>query len=186
MMKLTSTLLLLAFSVAPIAAQGQGRARARDTGVPPGLMPPPGLCRVWYNGTPPGRQPRPVSCREAERIASRSRNARVIYSDRWGRNDRYFDADRNGDWDASRYYRRDDRRRPQRLGRNDRIYRGTDNRYNCRRDDGTTGLIVGGISGGVLGNIIAPGGSKTIGTIIGAAAGAAIGKAVDDGDIVCR
>jgi hypothetical protein len=68
-------------------------------------------------------------------------------------------------WDASRYYRRDDRRyRPERLGRNDRIYRGSDNRYYCKRDDGTTGLIVGGISGAVLGTIIAPGESKVLGT----------------------
>ena len=41
---------------------------------------------------------------------------------------------------------------PYPLSRNDRIYRGSDNRYYCRRDDGTTGLIVGGIGGGVLGN----------------------------------
>jgi len=90
-------------------------------------------------------------------------------------------------WDASRYYRRDDwRYRPRRLGRNDYIYRGSDNRYYCRRDDGTTGLIVGGITGGVLGQIIAPGGAKTLGAIIGAGAGALIGRAIDDGDIVCR
>ena len=50
----------------------------------------------------------------------------------------------------------------------------------------TTGLIIGGISGGVLGHIIAPGGSKTLGTIIGAGAGALIGRAIDDGDVVCR
>ena len=56
----------------------------------------------------------------------------------------------------------------------------------CRRDDRTTGLIIGGISGGGLGNIIAPGGSKTLGTIIGAGAEALLGKAIDDGDIVCR
>jgi hypothetical protein len=100
--------------------------------------------------------------------------------DRWDRRtDRY--------WDPVPYYRRDDRRyHPRRLGRNDRIYRGSDNRYYCRRDDGTTGLIIGGISGGVLGHIIAPGGSKTLGTIIGAGAGALIGRAIDDGDIVCR
>ena len=49
---------------------------------------------------------------------------------------------------------RDDRRyRSYRLGRIDRIYRGSDNRYYCRRDDGTTGLIVGGIAGGLLGNL---------------------------------
>jgi len=90
-------------------------------------------------------------------------------------------------WDASKHYRHDERRyHPRHLGRNDRIYRGSDNRYYCKRDDGTTGLIVGGITGGVLGNVIAPGGSKTIGTIAGAGLGAIIGKAIDDGDIVCH
>jgi hypothetical protein len=90
-------------------------------------------------------------------------------------------------WDASRHYRRDDRRyRVRRLGREDRIYRGSDNRYYCKRDDGTSGLIIGGLAGGVLGNVIAPGGSKTIGTIAGAGIGAIIGKTIDDGEIVCR
>ncbi|GAA4765088.1 hypothetical protein GCM10023219_07340 [Stakelama sediminis] len=72
------------------------------------------------------------------------------------------------------------------LGRGDRIYRGQDGRYYCKRDDGTTGAIVGGIGGGVLGNLIAPGGSKTLGTIIGAAGGALIGQQVDKGDIKCK
>ena len=123
----------------------------------------------------------------------RREDRRDLREDRWDRRedrrdrreDRY-DA-RNGYWDPARYYRRDDRRYgPRRLGRSDRVYRGSDNRYYCRRDDGTTGLIVGGISGGVLGHIIAPGGSKTLGTILGAGAGALIGRAIDDGDIVCR
>jgi hypothetical protein len=109
--------------------------------------------------------------------------------DRWDRRedrrDR-VDAYNAGYWDAARYYKRDDRRyRPRRLGRGDSIYRGSDNRYYCRRDDGTTGLIVGGIAGGVLGQIIAPGGSKTLGAIIGAGAGALLGRAVDDG-VECR
>jgi uncharacterized protein YcfJ len=47
-------------------------------------------------------------------------------------------------------------------------------------------LIVGGIAGGVLGNIIAPGGSKTLGTIIGVGAGAVIGREIDRGDVECR
>ncbi len=130
--------------------------------------------------------------------------ARGHYEDRWDRRDEKRDrkdarkdarenrriaerAYRQGYYDASRDYRQDDRRyRPRRLGRNDVVYRGSDNRYYCRRDDGTTGLILGGIAGGALGNIIAPGGSKTLGTIIGAGAGAIIGKKVDDGDILCR
>jgi hypothetical protein len=133
-----------------------------------------------------------MNCRDAERVAARNRYARVIYGDAaWRYDDRYsYRDDRyapGGYWDPAPYYRQDNRRYgPRRLGRNDRIYRGSDNRYYCRRDDGTTGLIVGGISGGVLGNIIAPGGSKILGTIIGAGAGALIGKAIDDGDIVCR
>lgn len=94
---------------------------------------------------------------------------------------------RRGYWDASRYHRQNDRAyRPRRMNRNDRIYRGSDNRYYCRRDDGTTGLIVGGVSGAVPGSIIVPGGSKVLGTIIGAGAGAPIGRAIDNGDIVCR
>jgi hypothetical protein len=32
-------------------------------GIPPGHLPPPGQCRVWYAGVPPGRQPPPGSCR---------------------------------------------------------------------------------------------------------------------------
>ena len=90
-------------------------------------------------------------------------------------------------YDAARYYvPYDTRYRSRRLYRNDRVYRGMDDRYYCRRDDGTTGLIVGGIAGGVLGQIIAPGGSKTLGAIIGAGAGALIGREIDRGDVECR
>jgi hypothetical protein len=124
---------------------------------------------------------------------AKGKDRRDKYEDRWDRREDRQDRRearyeaRNGYWDAARYYKRDDRRYgPRRLGRNDRVYRGSDNRYYCRRDDGTTGLIVGGIGGAVLGHIIAPGGSKTLGTIIGAGAGALIGRAIDDGDMVCR
>ncbi len=89
-------------------------------------------------------------------------------------------------WYADRYYRSGEAYRPRVLGVDDRIYRGRDGRYYCKRDDGTTGLIVGGIAGGVLGNVIAPGGSKTLGTILGAAGGALIGRAIDRDEVVCR
>lgn len=105
--------------------------------------------------------------------------------DRYDRREDYYDRD--GYWDAARYYRKDDRRyRAVRLGRNDRIYRGSDNRYYCKRSDGTAGLIIGGISGGVLGSVIAPRGSKTVGAIIGGGLGAILGKMANDDDIVCR
>lgn len=40
----------------PLQQRGQPR-------IPPGHMPPPGKCRVWYPGTPPGHQPPPGDCR---------------------------------------------------------------------------------------------------------------------------
>lgn len=72
------------------------------------------------------------------------------------------------------------------IGENDYIYRDSDGRYYCKRDDGTTGTIVGAIAGGVLGNIIAPGGSKTLGTILGGAGGALAGRAIDKNDVRCE
>ena len=89
------------------------------------------------------------------------------------------------------YDRPVDRRGPPRHARrpirdNDQIYRDRDGRYYCKRDDGTTGTIVGAIAGGVLGNVIAPGGSKTLGTILGGAGGALAGRAIDRNDINCE
>lgn len=91
-----------------------------------------------------------------------------------------------GGYDAGRYYRENPRQRERRLSYNERIYRGQDGRYYCRRSDGTTGLIVGAIVGGVLGNQIAPGGSEVLGTILGAGAGALAGQAIDRGEARCR
>ncbi len=91
-----------------------------------------------------------------------------------------------GRYYADRYYRDGRYYRPVRLTRNDRIYRGYDNRYYCRRSDGTTGLIIGGIAGGLIGNQIDRGGSGILGTILGAGAGAAIGNSIDRGQVVCR
>ena len=80
---------------------------------------------------------------------------------------------------ADDYYRDGRYYRDTRLTANDRIYRGRDNRYYCRRSDGTTGLIIGAGAGALLGNAIAGRGSNTLGTILGAVAGGAIGREVD-------
>lgn len=103
-------LILVGVTAAPAFAQGRGRSKQ---GVPPGHLPPEGLCRVWYRGVPPGRQPSPTRCREAERIASRDRNARVYSRDR-GRMD---ERDRSNPVDIWRDRGGDDRRRPSTDGR---------------------------------------------------------------------
>lgn len=95
-------------------------------------------------------------------------------SDRYGGG---YGYDRPGTYSGTRY---------RTLGDNDYIYRDNEGRYYCKRDDGTTGTIVGAIAGGVLGNIIAPGGSKTLGTILGAGGGALAGRAIDRNDIRCE
>src|SRR3546814_14288512 len=95
----------------------------------------------------------------------------------------YDDGYRGGDgggWYADDHYR-DGNYRERRLGRNDRVYRGRDGRYYCKRSDGTTGLILGGIAGSALGNVIAPGDSKTLGNILGAIGGADAGRATGQG-----
>ena len=91
-----------------------------------------------------------------------------------------------GGYDASRYYNDHPRYRERNLRNQDRVYRANDGRYYCRRNDGTTGLIVGAIAGGVLGNLIAPGGSKTLGTILGGSGGAIAGQAISKRDARCR
>jgi hypothetical protein len=93
---------------------------------------------------------------------------------------------RYGGYYADNYYRAGDYYRPRPLGVNDRIYRGRDNRYYCRRSDGTTGLVLGALGGGVLGNVIAPGGSKTIGSILGGGLGAVLGSSIDRNNVTCR
>jgi hypothetical protein len=89
-------------------------------------------------------------------------------------------------WHAENFHVDNRRYRPRVLGYNDPIWRGYDNRYYCRRSDGTTGLIVGGLAGGTLGNVIAPGGSKLLGSIIGGTLGAVLGQSADRGRVVCR
>lgn len=91
------------------------------------------------------------------------------------------------DYDASRYYRDDPRYPERRLTAQDEVYRGSDGRYYCKRSDGTTGLIVGGAGGAILGNLIDGGHSRTAGTLIGGALGALLGRSVDQNtDVRCR
>jgi uncharacterized protein YcfJ len=99
--------------------------------------------------------------------------------DRYGYNNRQRDG-----YYADRRDRRE--RRARYLAENDQIYRDNNGNYYCKRSDGSTGTIAGAIAGGVLGNIIAPGGSKTLGTVLGAAGGALAGNAIDKNNVRCE
>jgi hypothetical protein len=58
-------------------------------------------------------------------------------------------------------------------------WQGEDGRAYCRRSDGTTGLVVGGGAGALVGRGIDGGRNRGAGTIIGAIAGAIVGSAVE-------
>lgn len=58
-------------------------------------------------------------------------------------------------------------------------WQGEDGRSYCRRSDGTTGLIVGGGAGALVGRGIDSRGRRGTGTIIGAIAGALVGSAIE-------
>jgi hypothetical protein len=84
-MRIPAALLIVATTVLGSACttvyRGERSVAHRGSqGIPPGHLPPPGSCRVWYEGRPPGRQPAPTSCRDAKRAAAGQRGARVIYS----------------------------------------------------------------------------------------------------------
>ena len=70
---------------------------ALNLGVPPGHLPPPGLCRVWVSGTPPGRQARARSCDGIE--ATAPAGSMILYrptDDRDHVEARYVDGERPG------------------------------------------------------------------------------------------
>jgi Glycine zipper 2TM domain len=120
--------------------------------------------------------------RECEREIARARR------EDW-RNWNRYDWNRpaaGGYYYADDYYRDGRYYREYTLSRNDRIYRGRDGRYYCRRSDGTTGLIVGAGIGALIGNSLDNGRSSLLGTLIGAGAGAAIGAQIDRGSVRCR
>jgi hypothetical protein len=75
---------------------------------------------------------------------------------------------------------------PRRVTRQSEVWRGDDGRYYCKRDNGTTGLIVGAAGGAFLGREIDGGRDRTTGTIVGAAVGALIGREIDRGGLRCR
>lgn len=75
---------------------------------------------------------------------------------------------------------------PRRITRDSHVWRGDDGKYYCRRDNGTTGLLIGAGVGALAGHELAGRGDKTLGALLGAAVGGTIGRAIDRGDLQCR
>jgi hypothetical protein len=96
---------------------------------------------------------------------------------------RWYGGPDNPHWDAARHYDHRWRRHERRLTRADRVYRGSDGRWYCRRPDGTTGLVVGGLTGAAIGHAI---GGDTVAALLGAAGGALLGQQIERGEVRCR
>jgi hypothetical protein len=118
---------------------------------------------------------------------------RAQWDDRRYNNDPRYNGGRwddrdEGNYDPSQYYREGPRYRERVLATDERVYRGRDGKYYCKRSDGTTGLIVGAAAGGLFGNVIDGGHSRTAGTLIGAAIGAAVGASIErnQNEVRCR
>ena len=77
-------------------------------------------------------------------------------------------------------------REPRLITRRSHIWRGRDGRYYCRRDNGTTGLIIGAAGGALVGRSLDRRGDRATGTIVGAALGALLGREIDRGELRCR
>lgn len=102
-----------------------------------------------------------------------------------------YDRDRWDDRRDRRNWRGKDRSRGRdydgrRLSRNDRVWRDNDGRYRCKRDDGTTGLVIGAIGGALAGRAVDTRGDRSLGTILGAVGGGLLGREIDRGGSRCR
>lgn len=96
----------------------------------------------------------------------------------WDDDDRYYGDRHYGDRRYSRY--------DPPVYRDTRAWRGRDGRYYCRRDDGTTGLLIGAGVGGLIGNEVAGRGDKSVGVLLGAVGGAILGREIDRSGSRCR
>lgn len=75
---------------------------------------------------------------------------------------------------------------PQVIRTDDRVWRGRDGRYYCRRGNGTTGLVVGAALGALVGRELDGGRDRTVGTLLGAAGGGLLGREIARGSLRCR
>ncbi|MEO6094007.1 MAG: glycine zipper 2TM domain-containing protein [Novosphingobium sp.] len=94
----------------------------------------------------------------------------------WNQYRRYDNYDRG--YNRDRYGRRG---YDERVYQDTRTWRGRDGRYYCKRKNGTTGLLIGGAAGALVGNQIDGGHDRLLGTVLGGLGGALLGREVDRG-----
>ncbi len=100
---------------------------------------------------------------------------------RHGHDRRYYSQNGYGDRNYERNYYGEP------VYRDTQVWRGRDGQYYCQKRDGTTGLLIGGAAGALLGREVAGrNGDRTLGAILGAAGGALLGRAIDRGSSRCR
>ena len=61
---------------------------------------------------------------------------------------------------------------------NGKVWRDSQGRLRCRKSNGTTGMIVGGAGGALIGRAVDGGRNRTVGTVVGAAVGALAGREI--------
>lgn len=125
---------------------------------------------------------------ETVSVETWNQHARGDHRDRWDRGERRQQREWGGRQGYDRYQGNYGQRqyRDEPVYRNTRVWRGDDNRYYCRKSNGTTGLIIGGAAGALLGREIAGRGDNTLGAILGGVGGALLGREVDRGGSRCR
>lgn len=67
-----------------------------------------------------------------------------------------------------------------------RYWEGEDGKTYCRKPNGTTGLLIGGVAGALIGRTIDTRGDRTPGTVLGAVGGALIGREIERSAARCR
>ncbi|MEP2736119.1 MAG: glycine zipper 2TM domain-containing protein [Erythrobacter sp.] len=87
---------------------------------------------------------------------------------------------------GSRYDRYGRYETPRRLSSRDRVWRGRNGNYYCKRDNGTTGAVIGAGVGALAGRTVDTRGDRTLGTLVGAVAGGLLGRELTRGNLKCR
>jgi hypothetical protein len=150
--------------------------------------------RGWRSGNPEWRGDarawRDDRRERGQAYARGYRDGQRADAQRWSRSDgpRGSYAWRNNDWRyAGDGYRHQGAAYPYRGNAAVAPYWwGSDGRVQCRRQDGTTGLVVGALAGGTLGNMLAAQGDKRLGSVIGGTLGAVLGNELAKGNLRCR